>query len=42
MLGVRGLAALRNLPRLWRMLVRSKINPARTLFGLKTEAAAAA
>jgi fumarate reductase (CoM/CoB) subunit B len=41
-LGVQGLAALRNLPRLWRMLLRSKINPVRTLLGLKTAAATAA
>jgi len=41
-LGVQGLAAVRNLPRLLRMLVRGKINPARTLLGLKTAAAAAA
>jgi succinate dehydrogenase/fumarate reductase iron-sulfur protein len=41
-LGVQGLAALRNLPRLLRMLVRGKINPVRTLLGLKTAAAAAA
>jgi hypothetical protein len=36
------LAALRNLPRLVRMLVRHKINPMRTLLGLKTAAASAA
>jgi hypothetical protein len=36
------LAALRNLPRLWRMLLRGKINPVRTLLGLKTAAASAA
>jgi fumarate reductase (CoM/CoB) subunit B len=41
-LGVQGLAALRNLPRLWRMLMRGKINPGRTLLGLKTAAATAA
>jgi fumarate reductase (CoM/CoB) subunit B len=41
-LGVQGLAALRNLPRLWRMLLRGKINPVRTLLGLKTAAATAA
>jgi fumarate reductase (CoM/CoB) subunit B len=41
-LGVQGLAALRNLPRLWRMLLRGKINPVRTLLGLKTAAASAA
>ena len=41
-LGVQGLAAVRNLPRLLRMLVRGKTNPARTLLGLKTAAAAAA
>jgi succinate dehydrogenase/fumarate reductase iron-sulfur protein len=41
-LGVQGLAALRNLPRLVRMLVRHKINPMRTLLGLKTAAASAA
>jgi succinate dehydrogenase/fumarate reductase iron-sulfur protein len=41
-LGVQGLAALRNLPRLWRMLRRGKIKPVRTLLGLKTAAASAA
>ena len=41
-LGVQGLAALRNLPRILRMLVRGKINPARTLLGFKTAAASAA
>jgi len=41
-LGVQGLGALRNLPRLLRMLVRGKINPVRTLLGFKTAAAAAA
>jgi len=41
-LGVQGLAALRNLPRIWRMLLRGKINPLRTVLGLKTAAAAAA
>jgi succinate dehydrogenase/fumarate reductase iron-sulfur protein len=41
-LGVQGFAALRNLPRVWRMLVRGKINPTRTLLGLKTAAATAA
>jgi len=41
-LGVQGLAALRNLPRIWRMLVRGKISPARTLLRLKTAAAMAA
>ena len=41
-LGVQGLAALRNFPRIWRMLVRGKINPLRTLFGIRTAAAAAA
>src|SRR5215470_4588318 len=41
-LGVQGLAALRNLPRVWRMLLRGKINPLRTVLGLKTTAAAAA
>jgi fumarate reductase (CoM/CoB) subunit B len=41
-LGVQGLRALRNLPRLVRMLVRGKIDPMRTLLGLKTAAAAAA
>jgi succinate dehydrogenase/fumarate reductase iron-sulfur protein len=41
-LGVQGLAALRNLPRLWRMLIRGKINPVRTLLRLKTAAASAA
>src|SRR5215475_9916674 len=32
-LGVQGLAALRNLPRIWRMLLRGKINPLRTVLG---------
>jgi heterodisulfide reductase subunit C len=41
-LGVQGFAALRNLPRIWRMLVRGKINPVRTLLGLRTAAASAA
>jgi fumarate reductase (CoM/CoB) subunit B len=41
-LGVQGWAALRNLPRIWRMLLRGKINPVRTLLGIKTAAAAAA
>jgi succinate dehydrogenase/fumarate reductase iron-sulfur protein len=41
-LGVQGLAALRNLPRIWRMLLRGKINPVRTLLGIKTAAASAA
>jgi heterodisulfide reductase subunit C len=41
-LGVQGLAALRNLPRLLRMLVRGKINPLRTLLGFKTAAGTAA
>jgi fumarate reductase (CoM/CoB) subunit B len=41
-LGVQGLTALRHLPRLWRMLLRGKINPVRMLLGLKTAAAAAA
>jgi succinate dehydrogenase/fumarate reductase iron-sulfur protein len=41
-LGVQGLAALRNLPRIWRMLVRGKINPVRTLLGLRSAAARAA
>jgi len=41
-LGVQGFAALRNLPRIWRMLVRGKINPVRTLLGLRTVAASAA
>jgi fumarate reductase (CoM/CoB) subunit B len=41
-LGVQGFTALRNLPRIWRMLVRGKINPVRTLLGLRTAAASAA
>jgi hypothetical protein len=41
-LGVQGWAALRNLPRIWRMFLRGKINPARTLLGIKTAAASAA
>jgi succinate dehydrogenase/fumarate reductase iron-sulfur protein len=41
-LGVQGFAALRNFPRIWRMLVRGKINPVRTLLGLRTAAASAA
>jgi fumarate reductase (CoM/CoB) subunit B len=41
-LGVQGLAALRNLRRIVRMLVRGKINPARTLLRLRTAAAGAA
>ena len=41
-LGVQGLAALRNFPRIWRMLLRGKINPARTLLRLRTAAAGAA
>jgi hypothetical protein len=41
-LGVQGFAALRNFPRIWRMLVRGKINPLRTLLGLGTAAASAA
>ena len=32
-LGVQGLAALRNLARIWRLLVRGKINPAAHLAG---------
>ena len=38
-LGVQGLSALRNFPRMWRMLMRGKINPLRTLLGLRTAAA---
>jgi succinate dehydrogenase/fumarate reductase iron-sulfur protein len=41
-LAVEGVAALRNFPRIWRMLVRGKINPARTLLRLRTAAASAA
>jgi len=41
-LRVRGLAALRNLSRTLRLLVRGKINPIRTLFGRRTPARAAA
>jgi succinate dehydrogenase/fumarate reductase iron-sulfur protein len=41
-LAVQGLSALRNLPRIWRLLVRGKIRPARTLLGVKSAAAAAA
>ena len=38
-LGVQGLSTLRNFTRIWRMLVRGKINPLRTLLGLRTAAA---
>ena len=41
-LRVQGWRALRNLPRLLRMLVRRKINPLKTVLGLKTAAAPAA
>jgi len=41
-LRVQGLRALGNLRRIWRLLVRGKINPIRTIFGRKTGAAAAA
>jgi succinate dehydrogenase/fumarate reductase iron-sulfur protein len=41
-LGVQGLRALGNWPRILRLLVRGKIKPIRTLLGLKTSAAAAA
>ena len=41
-LGVQGLAALRNLTRIWRLLVRGKINPLRTLLRRRTAAASAA
>jgi succinate dehydrogenase/fumarate reductase iron-sulfur protein len=41
-LGVQGLVALRNFPRIWRMLMRGKINPLRTLFRIRTAAATAA
>ena len=41
-LGVQGFSALRNVSRIWRMLVRGKINPVRTLFRVRTAAAAAA
>jgi ferredoxin len=38
-LNVQGLRALARLPRIVRLLLRGKINPLRTLFGTKTEAA---
>ena len=41
-LRVQGLRALRNLPRLLRLLLRGKIKPLRTLLGIRTVAAAAA
>ena len=41
-LAVQGLSALRNLSRIWRLFARGKINPARTLLGLKSASAAAA
>jgi succinate dehydrogenase/fumarate reductase iron-sulfur protein len=41
-LRVQGLAALRNVPRLLRLLVRRKINPLRSVLGFRTVAAAAA
>jgi len=41
-LRVQGFRALRNLPRILRMLVRRKINPLKTLLGIKTAAAGAA
>ncbi|HLX15683.1 MAG TPA: 2Fe-2S iron-sulfur cluster-binding protein [Bradyrhizobium sp.] len=41
-LSVQGLRALSNLRRIWRLFVRGKINPIKTLLGMKTDAAAAA
>jgi len=41
-LRVRGLAALRDLPRAIRLLLRGKIDPIKTLFRRKTAASAAA
>ena len=41
-LRVQGLRVLAHLPRLLRMLTRGKINPVKTLFGVKTAAAGAA
>jgi hypothetical protein len=41
-LRVQGIAVLRNLPRLMRMLVRGKINPLRTILGIRSVAASAA
>jgi fumarate reductase (CoM/CoB) subunit B len=41
-LRIRGLRALANLPRLLRLLMRGKINPARTMLGTRTPAAPAA
>ena len=41
-LRVQGLRAVSNLRRLWRLLVRGKISPIRTLFGIRTAAATAA
>jgi succinate dehydrogenase/fumarate reductase iron-sulfur protein len=40
-LRVQGLAALRNVPRLLRLLLRGKIKPVHTLLGIRTAAAAA-
>jgi fumarate reductase (CoM/CoB) subunit B len=41
-LRVQGIWALRNLPRLMRMLARGKINPVRTILGIRSVAASAA
>ena len=41
-LRVQGLRALGNLRRLWRLLARGKINPIRTMLGIKTAASEAA
>ena len=41
-LRVQGLQGLRNLRRIWRLLARGKINPFKTLLGIKTSAAGAA
>jgi len=41
-LRVQGWRAVRNLPRIVRMLLRGKIHPAKTLLGIKTAAASAA
>ena len=41
-LKVQGLRGLRNLRRIWRLLVRRKINPIKTLLGIRTSAAGAA
>ena len=41
-LRVQGLRGLRNLRRIWRLFARGKINPLKTLLGIKTSAAEAA